>query len=118
MDPIGLALENFDGVGQWRTLDSGMRIDAASKMFDGEKLDGPMSLRKAIVNHSDVFTGTFIQNLLAYGLGRVIDSREMPVVRSIQRDAARENNKFSAVVLGIVKSAPFQMRRAESGGTN
>jgi hypothetical protein len=118
MDPIGLALENFDGIGQWRTLDAGLPIDASSKMFDGEKLDGPVSLRKAILNHSDVFLSTFVQNLLAYGLGRVVDYHEMPVVRAIQHDAAREGDKFSAVVLGIVKSTPFQMRRAETGGTN
>jgi cytochrome c551/c552 len=125
MDPIGLALENFDGVGQWRTFDSGMPVDASTKMFDGESLNGPVSLRKAILSHSDVFTGTLIQNLLAYGLGRVVDSREMPVIRAIQHQAARDDNRFSAVVLGIVNSAPFQMRRVDeaklerkSGGTN
>jgi cytochrome c551/c552 len=118
MDPIGLALENFDGIGQWRALDSGIPIDATSKMFDGSALNGPASLRQAILNHSGVFINTFTENLLAYGLGRVIDYREMPVVRSIEADAAREGNRFSSVVLAIVKSTPFQMRRAESGGTN
>ncbi len=118
MDPIGLALENFDGVGQWRAQDSGAAVDAKGKMFDGTPLDGPVSLRKALMNHADVFTGTFIENLLAYGLGRVVDYREMPIVRSIQHDAARDNNRFSSIVLAIVRSPAFQMRRAESGGTN
>jgi hypothetical protein len=114
MDPLGLALENFDGVGQWRIHDNGLPIDASGKMFDGTTVDSPVSLRKALNNHADVFIDTFIQNLFAYGLGRVIDYREMPVVRSIQRDAASNNNKFSSVVMAIVKSAPFQMRRAEA----
>jgi len=118
MDPIGLALENFDGIGQWRTLDSGLPVDASGKMFDGSALNGPMSLRKAILSHSDVFISTLTENLLAYGLGRVIDYREMPVVRSIERDAARDGNRFSSIVFAIVRSMPFQMRRAEGGGTN
>jgi hypothetical protein len=113
MDPIGFALENFDGVGVWRNNDSGFQIDASGRMFDGSKLDGPASLRQAILNHSDAFIGTFTENLLAYGLGRVIDYRDMPVVRSIDRDAARNGNHFSSFIRGIVKSPPFQMSRAE-----
>ncbi len=118
MDPLGLALENFDGIGQWRIHDSGLEIDASSKMFDGTKVDGPISLRKALMNHSDAFLSTFIQNLLAYGLGRVTDYREMPLVRSIRREAASQNYKFSSIVLAIVKSPQFQMRRADPAGTN
>ena len=114
MDPIGLALENFDAVGAWRTKDSGLPIDASSKMFDGTKLDGPVSLRNAILSHSDAFIGTFTERLLAYGLGRVVDYQDMPMVRSIEHAAAGDNQRFSAFVLAIVKSAPFQMRRAES----
>ncbi|MBZ5605365.1 MAG: DUF1592 domain-containing protein [Acidobacteriia bacterium] len=120
MDPIGLALENFDAVGQWRTKDAGMPVDANGKMFDGTKLDGPISLRNAILSHSDAFTGNFTEKLLSYALGRVIDDNDMPMVRAIERDAARDNYKFSSYVLGVVKSMPFQMRRAEpaesSGG--
>lgn len=114
MDPIGLALENFDAVGAWRVKDSGLPIDAASKMYDGAKLDGPVSLRNAIMNHSDAFIGTFTEKLLAYALGRVVDYPDMPMVRSIERDAARDNNRFSAFVFGIVNSMPFQMRKAEA----
>jgi len=112
MDPIGFALENFDPIGVWRTNDSGFRIDASGRMFDGSRLDGPVSLRQAILNHSDAFLRTFSSNLLAYGIGRVLDYQDMPAVRAIDREAAREDNSFSAFVLAIVKSAPFQMRRA------
>jgi hypothetical protein len=113
MDPIGFSLENFDAVGLWRTNDSGFPIDASGKLFDGTKLDGPASLRQAILNHSDAFIGTFTESLLAYGIGRVIDYRDMPFVRAIEHEAAKNNNQFSSFILGIVKSAPFQMRRAE-----
>ena len=114
MDPIGLALENFDAVGAWRTKDSGLPIDSASKMFDGTKLDGPVSLRNAILSHQSAFVGSFTERLLAYGLGRVVDYRDMPMVRSIEREAAQNNNRFSGFVLAIVRSLPFQMRQAES----
>ena len=113
MDPIGFSLENFDAVGSWRTNDSAQPVDADGKMFDGTKLNGPVSLRQAILKHSDVFVGTFTENLLAYGLGRVIDYRDMPFVREIEREAAKNDNHFSSFVMGIVKSVPFQMRRAE-----
>jgi len=113
MDPIGFSLENFDAVGVWRTNDGGFRIDSSGKLFDGTKLGGPASLRQAILNHSDAFIGTFAENLLAYGIGRVIDYRDMPFVRAIEHQAAQNDNRFSSFILGIVKSPPFQMRRAE-----
>ena len=113
MDPIGFALENYDAVGVWRTNDSGFKIDASGKMFDGAKLDGPASLRQAVLNHSDSFISAFSENLLAYGLGRVVDYRDMPFVRGVDREAAKNNYRFSSFVLSIVKSTPFQMRRAE-----
>jgi hypothetical protein len=113
MDPIGFALENFDAVGVWRANDSGFRIDPAGRMFDGAALDGPATLRGALLNHSDAFIGTLTENLLAYGLGRVLEYYDMPAVRSIERDAARSNDRFSSFILGIVKSAPFQMRQTE-----
>ena len=113
MDPIGFALENFDAVGVWRTRDSGFKIDASGQMFDGTKLDGPASLRQAVLNHSDAFLATFSEKLLAYALGRVLDYRDMPVARSIQREAARNNNRFSSFILAIVKSPAFEMRSIE-----
>ncbi len=113
MDPIGFSLENFDVLGVWRTNDSGSHIDPSGTMFDGAKLDGPASLRQAILGHSDLFLETFAGNLLAYGMGRVLEPSDMPVVRSVVKEAGRNNDRFSALVLAIVKSTPFQMRRAE-----
>jgi hypothetical protein len=113
MDPIGFSLENFDAIGVWRTNDNGFRVDPTGQMFDGTKLDGPASLRQAILNRSDVFVGTFTENLLAYGLGRVLEPYDMPAVRAIAHEAARNNNRFSSFLIGVVKSAPFQLRRAE-----
>ncbi len=112
MDPIGLALENFDAIGLWRINDGGSRIDPSGAMFDGTELDGPVSVRQAILNRSEAFVGSFTENLLAYGLGRVLDHRDMPTVRSIASDAAGEGNRFSSFVLGIVESRSFQMRVA------
>jgi Protein of unknown function (DUF1592)/Protein of unknown function (DUF1588)/Protein of unknown function (DUF1587)/Protein of unknown function (DUF1585)/Protein of unknown function (DUF1595)/Cytochrome C oxidase, cbb3-type, subunit III len=113
MDPIGFSLENFDGVGAWRVADSGRRIDVTGQLFDGTKLDGPVSLREAVLKHTDSFAESFTESLLTYALGRVTDYRYMPAVRAIEREAAKDNNRFSAFVLGIVKSEPFQMNAAE-----
>jgi Protein of unknown function (DUF1592)/Protein of unknown function (DUF1588)/Protein of unknown function (DUF1587)/Protein of unknown function (DUF1595)/Protein of unknown function (DUF1585) len=113
MDPIGFALENFDAMGVWRTNDSGFKVDPVGQMYDGAKLNGPASVRQALVGHSDAFLQTFAESLLAYGLGRVIDYRDMPFVRAIEREAAKNDNRFSSFVLGVVRSMPFQMRRAE-----
>ena len=110
MDPIGLTMENFDAIGRWRANDGGLPIDPAAEMYDGAVLDGPISLRLAVLRRSDAFVGAFTENLLAYGIGRVLDHRDMPTVRSIRRAAAAEDNRFSAFVLGVVKSVPFQMR--------
>ncbi len=113
MDPIGLALENFDPVGLWRDNDSGFPVDPSGQMFDGTKLDGPTSLRRAILNRTESFVENFTENLLAYGVGRVLDYHDMPTVRSIEREAYKNDNRFSAFILGVVESAPFQMRRME-----
>jgi hypothetical protein len=113
MDPIGFALENYNPIGGWRSFDSGASIDAAGKLFDGTPVSSPADLRKALVAHSDSFIGTFTENLFAYGMGRVLRPVDMPVVRSIEREAAAHNDAFSAFVLGIVNSEPFRMRSAE-----
>src|SRR5579883_1264729 len=113
MDPIGLALENYDAVGVWREKDSGIPIDGSGKMYDGTKLNGPVSVREAVLAHADAFLRNFAANLLSYGVGRVLDYRDMPAVRGVEREAAKNNNRFSAFVLGVVKSVPFQMRSAE-----
>jgi cytochrome c553 len=113
MDPIGFSLENFDVLGVWRTNDNGFRIDPSGKMYDGQKLEGPLGLRQALLSHPEAVIGTFTEDMLAYGLGRVIDYRDMPFARAIEREAAKNDNHFSSFILGIVKSAPFQMRKAE-----
>ena len=110
MDPIGLTLENFDAIGRYRTSDGGSPIDARDTLYNGAKVDGPVSLRNVILSHPDQFVRTMTEMLLTYALGRGLEDYDMPVVRSIVRDAAGKNYKFSSLVLGIVKSVPFQMR--------
>ena len=111
MDPIGLALENFDAVGVWRTNDSGFRIDPSGTMFDGMGLDGPAGVRQALLDRTQSYLRGFTESLLAYGLGRVTDHRDMPTVRAIMREAMDNDNRSSSFVLGIVESEPFQMSR-------
>ncbi len=110
MDPLGFALENFDAVGAWRTQDAGVPIDASGELSDGTKVDGVAGLRQAILSRPDVFVGTVAQKLLTYGLGRGLDYHDMPEVRRIVANAARDNNRFSVLILGVVHSTPFQMR--------
>jgi mono/diheme cytochrome c family protein len=110
MDPIGFSLENFDLIGKYRATDGGVKIDASGQLVDGTKLDGPASLRQALLSRSDVFVRTMTEKLLTYATGRALKSYDMPVVRSITRDAAKNGNRFSSLILGIVKSDPFQMR--------
>jgi len=111
MDPIGLALENFDAIGRWRTIDGEARIDASDTLFNGAKVSGPADLRQVILNHPDQFVRTMTEMLLTYSVGRGLEYYDMPTVRSIVKDAARTNYRFSSLVLGVVKSAPFQMKK-------
>jgi hypothetical protein len=112
MDPIGFALENFDAVGTWRTREAGVPIDASGELADGTKVDGVVTLRRALLSHPEVFVGTMTEKLLMYAIGRGLDHNDMPAVRAIVRDAGRHNYQFSSIVLGIVHSVPFQMRMA------
>jgi mono/diheme cytochrome c family protein len=107
MDPIGFALENFDAIASWRTQDEGNAIDASGTMFDGTKVNGPAGVRNWLVGYSDQFAEVAVEKLLTYALGRGVDYQDMPLVRSISRDAAKSGNKFSSLVLGVVKSKPF-----------
>jgi hypothetical protein len=111
MDPLGFALENFDAVGAWRIRDNGFPIDARGRLVDGAQVNGPQSLRRALLAHSDAFRSAFTQKLLTYALGRGIETYDMPAVRAIDRAAAHNGYRFSSYVLGIVRSAPFQWRR-------
>jgi hypothetical protein len=110
MDPIGLSLENFDAVGAWRTQEAGAPIDATARMADGTPLDGVVALRQALLKRPDVFTGTVVEKLMIYGLGRGLTHADMPVVRAILRETAPQNYRFSSLIIGIVRSVPFQMR--------
>src|SRR5579885_2246794 len=116
MDPVGFALENFDAVGAWRTEDAGQPIDASGELADGSKVDGVVGLRNALVSRPEVFVGTLTEKMLTYALGRGLDYHDMPAVRAIVRDAARHNYRFSSIILGVVHSAPFQMRMAAAKG--
>jgi hypothetical protein len=109
MDPIGFALENFDGIALWRATDTGQPIDASSQVFDGTKIDGPAGLRKWLLGYSDQFVEVVAEKLLTYALGRGIEYEDMPLVRSISRDAAKGENRSSSLVLSVVQSKPFQM---------
>jgi hypothetical protein len=116
MDPIGFAMENFDGIGKWRTTQSGQPLDATGVLYDGTKINNVNDLRQALVRYSPQFVRTLTEKLMTYGLGRGVESGDMPVVRAIVHDAERNHYRFSTLVLGIVKSEPFQMnRRPESG---
>ena len=112
MDSIGFAMENFDAVGAWRTRDAGQPIDASGELSDGTKVDGVVSLRKALLSRPELFAGTLTEKLLTYALGRGLDYRDMPAVRAILRDASRDNYRFSTLILGVVHSTAFQMRTA------
>ncbi|HEY4360238.1 MAG TPA: DUF1592 domain-containing protein [Bryobacteraceae bacterium] len=110
MDPIGFALENFDAVGAWRTEEPGGPIDASGVLADGTKVDGAVALRRALTSRPEVFVGTLTEKLLTYALGRGLDDRDMPAVRAIVRDAAKDGYKLSSLIQGVVRSTPFQMR--------
>jgi hypothetical protein len=112
MDPIGFSLENFDAVGAWRTVDGGYKIEPSGQLFDGTRLEGPASLRSALVGRTDLFIQTFSVKLLTYALGRGVEYYDMPSVRAIEREAAKHENRFSSIVLAIVNSTPFQITQA------
>jgi mono/diheme cytochrome c family protein len=111
MDPLGLALENFDGLGQWRDKEPGGAINPTGQLADGTPIDGPVALRKAVLAKPDLFVRTLTEKLMTYGLGRGIEFDDRPLVRKVARDAAARNYRWSAIVLGIVRSAPFQMKK-------
>ena len=116
MDPLGFALENFDAVGQWRSSsESGARIDASGALPDGTAFDGAEGLRQVLLDRGEQFASTVTEKLLMYALGRRLDHYDAPAVRAIVRDAARGDYRVSSIVLGIVRSTPFRMRRAVSG---
>jgi Protein of unknown function (DUF1588)/Protein of unknown function (DUF1592)/Protein of unknown function (DUF1585) len=110
MDPLGLSLENFDAIGQWRTTDAGHAIDASGVLLDGTKVDGPRELRQALLAKKTQFATAVTQKLLTYALGRGLEYYDAPAVRAIDRSAAADAYRWSSLILATVKSAPFQMR--------
>jgi len=110
MDPIGFSLENFDQVGTWRETEAGQPIDSTGQLADGTPVKGIDDLRRAVLSRSDAFMSTATRKVLTYALGRPLDYQDMPTVRAIVRRATADKNRFSSLILGVVESAPFQMR--------
>jgi hypothetical protein len=113
MDPVGFSLEQFDLIGKWRDTDGGSPVNASGRLADGTMLDGPASLRKALLSRRDAVAMTATEKLLTYALGRRVEYFDMPAVRAVVRDAARTNYRVSSLIAGIVKSVPFGMKRFE-----
>ena len=115
MDPLGFALENFDAIGRWRVTDeAGVVVDASGVLGDGTAVNGPATFRAALLEYEDSFVRTLTEKLLTYALGRGIEYYDQPSVRQIVAAAARDDHRWSSIILQVVQSMPFQMRRAES----
>jgi len=118
MDPLGFALENFDGIGRWRDSageEGGGAVDASGVLPDGTEFNGPVGLREILVTKRDMFVETFTERLLTYGLGRGVEQYDAPIIRRIVREASANDYRWSSIILGIVNSSPFQMRRVSDG---
>jgi uncharacterized protein DUF1592/uncharacterized protein DUF1588/uncharacterized protein DUF1587/uncharacterized protein DUF1585/uncharacterized protein DUF1595/cytochrome c len=113
MDPIGFALENFDGIGRWRKTEDGAQINSSGTLFNGTDVDGVVGLRRNLVAQPEIFVGVATEKMLTYALGRGLEYFDMPAVRTIVRDARSHDFRFSSIVLGIVRSTPFQMKEAK-----
>jgi hypothetical protein len=117
IDPLGLALENYDATGAWRIKDNGVPVDPRGELYDGTKMAGPADLRRALLAHSDAILLSFTESLLTYALGRQVEAADMPTVRSIVRDAGLAEHKLSSFISGVVTSTAFQMSRAVTNDT-
>jgi hypothetical protein len=111
MDPIGFSLENFDAIGRWRTMEDGLPIDSTGGLPDGSTFDSVSGLEDSLLKHPELFVGTVIEKLLTFALGRGMESYDAPAVRKILREAQANDYRFSSIILGIVNSAPFTMRK-------
>jgi hypothetical protein len=111
IDPLGLALENFDATGKWRIRDGGMTVDTSGQLFDGTSITGPSGLRDALLRHQDVVLRSFTRSLMTYALGRRVEAADMPLVRRIIRNAEAQQYRISAFVTGIVESDAFRMAK-------
>jgi len=113
IDPMGFALENFDGIGRWRVEDEGGKVDASGVLPSGESFSGPRGLKTLLLEHSDEFVRSATERLMTYALGRELDARDQPAVREIMRGAKGNRYRFSDLIAAIVKSVPFQMRQTK-----
>ena len=117
MDTIGFAMENFDGVGRYRTLDGTVPINAADTLFDGTQINGINDLRDWLLDNQEIFVSAMTEKLLQFALARPLDHADMPAVRQIVRSSAEQDYRFSSLIFGNVNSVPFQMRINETTGT-
>ena len=108
-EPMGLAMENFNAVGQWRTTEVGSPIDSVGIITDGTRIDGIKGLRDLTVRKREMFTEVVIEKLLTYAIGRGLDHNDMPLVRSLTHDAAKDDYRFSSLIMGVVQSPAFTM---------
>jgi hypothetical protein len=118
IDPLGLALENFDVTGKWRIKDGDVAVDAVGELYDGTKMSGPADLRAALLKHQDAFLLSFTEHLMTYALGRRVEPFDMAAVRRVIRDAGASDLKLSAFVLGVVNTPAFRMNRVEPAATD
>ena len=116
MDPIGFSLENFDAIASWRPTDDGAAIDSTAQLFDGTQIEGPAGLRNWLAGYSDQFVQVVTEKLMTYALGRGVEYQDMPLIRAMSREIGRHGNKFSALVMAVVKSKPFQMNMKSTSG--
>jgi hypothetical protein len=112
IDPPGFALENFDAVGRWRTLEEGKPVDASGGLPDGSKFTGVSGLEDGLMERPEVFAGTLTEKLLTFALGRGVEPYDGPAIRKIVRDAQAADYRFSSIIVGITKSTPFTMRKS------
>ena len=112
MDPIGFALENYDAIGRWRTVEAGVPVDTSGKLFDGTKFDGIAELEDVLLRRPELFVNTVVEKLLIFATGRGVEYYDGPAIRKIIREARAEDDRFSSLIVGIVNSRPFQMRRS------
>jgi len=112
MDPVGLSLERFDAIGRWRSEEGGEPIDPTGSLPDGTEFHGVDGLEKALLDRPELFVGTIAEKLLTYGLGRGVEYYDAPAVRAILREASANDSRISSIILGVVNSKPFQMKRA------
>jgi Protein of unknown function (DUF1592)/Protein of unknown function (DUF1588)/Protein of unknown function (DUF1587)/Protein of unknown function (DUF1585)/Protein of unknown function (DUF1595) len=111
IDPLGLALDNFDVTGAWRIKDNEVPVDVVGELYDGTKMDGPLGLQAALLKHQDMILRSFTENLMTYALGRRVEYTDMPTIRAIIRDASKHDNRWSSYILGIVTSPSFRMMK-------